>query len=348
MEIREITDKYIWEKFISESSPQSLFQSWNWGETIKKFQISILRLRSGQELKMKNLWRLGLYEKGKLIGIAQVQKVVARRGTFLHIRHGPIFKVWTKKYLNFLLDFLRQLSREQKVSFIRISPLIENSDKNKAFFQNLGFIDAPIHRMDGEYCWVLDIDRDESTILSGMRKTTRYLIRQAQKMNVEIVKSKNSKDLDEFITLYEHTAARHHFVKHKGIIEEFNRLMDDNQILLFKGYYQKKLLAGALIVFYNHQAIYHHSASEEGKIPVNYLLQWEAVKEAKKRGKTLYNFWGIAPEGNNRHPWRGLTLFKKGFGGRMIEYLHAKDLPLSTSYCATYLVEWFRKVLKGY
>ena len=40
--------------------------------------------------------------------------------------------------------------------------------------------------------------------------------------------------------------------------------------------------------------------------------------------------------------------FKKGFGGRIIEYLHAKDLPLSPSYCATYLLEWFRKVLKGY
>ncbi|GAI33015.1 unnamed protein product, partial [marine sediment metagenome] len=28
--------------------------------------------------------------------------------------------------------------------------------------------------------------------------------------------------------------------------------------------------------------------------PASYLLQWEAIKEAKNRGCKLYNFWGIA------------------------------------------------------
>ncbi len=340
MKIQEITDKNLWEQFISAHSPQSLFQSWNWGETIKKLQIS--------NYKLQILWRLGIYENEKLIGIAQVIKVVAKRGIFLHVRHGPVFSAWKSEYLHFFLDYLKTLAKVQKVSFIRISPLIDNSAENRSLVKNLGFRDAPIHAMDGEYCWILDLDKTEESLLAGMRKTTRYLIKQAQKIGAVIKQSKNTADLAEFLKLYNQTADRHNFVPHKGIREEFTELLKDNQINLFQGYYQNKLLSAALIVFYNHQAIYHHSASIEQKIPINYLLQWEVIKEAKRRGKSVYNFWGVAPEGKKRHPWKGLSLFKEGFGGRKIEYLHTQDYPLSLTYCATYILDTVRKFRKGY
>ena len=46
-----------------------------------------------------------------------------------------------------------------------------------------------------------------------MRKTTRYLIRQAEKNpDIKIEKSLNIKDLDLFKPVYADTAKRHHFV----------------------------------------------------------------------------------------------------------------------------------------
>lgn len=344
MEIREIHEKKIWEEFITKHAPQSLFQSWNWGETVRKCQM----FPTNVGIKCQMFWRLGLYDSDKLIGIAQVQLVKARRGTFLHIRHGPIFKLWRNDNFTYILDYLKQLSKSQNAAFIRISPLVENSQANIMFFRSFGFLDSPIHQMDGEYCWVLDLDKSDEQLFFSMRKTTRYLVRQAQKMGVKIVKKDDKTELNHFIALYEQTARRQHFVTHKGIKEEFANFLNDDQILLFEGYFHEKLLSGALILFYNHQAIYHHSASIDQKIPVNYLLQWEAIQEAKRRGKALYNFWGVAPEGNVRHPWQGLSLFKKGFGGRLVEYIHAKDLPLSPLYCATYMVEKVRKLWKGY
>lgn len=339
MKIQEINDKNLWEQFISAHSPQSLFQSWNWGEVTRIQNL---------ELGIKNLWRLGLFSDEKLIGIAQVVKITAKRGIFLHVRHGPIFSVWKEKYLLFFLDYLKTLAKDQKALFIRISPLIDNSAENQSLVKSLGFQDAPIHAMDGEYCWVLDLDEPEEQLLAGMRKTTRYLIKQAQKIGVVIKQSKNTADLAQFLKLYSQTADRHNFVPHKGIREEFSQLLKDNQICLFQGYYQSKLLCAALIVFYNHQAIYHHSASVEQRIPVNYLLQWEVIKEAKRRGKSVYNFWGVAPHEKKRHPWKGLSLFKEGFGGKVIEYLHAQDYPLSLLYCTTYILDTFRKFRKGY
>ncbi len=333
MEIKEIRDKNIWENFITHYSPEALFQSWAWGEAIKKDQ---------------RLWRWGLFEKNKLIGIAQVTKVEAKRGIFLHIRHGPIFSSLNIFHFGFFLNFLKRIAKKEKVIFLRISPLIADTEENRYFLKAFGFRNSPIHAMDGEYCWVLDTNRSEDELLMGMRKTTRYLIRRAERLGVEIVKSKKKEDLDDFFSLYEETARRHKFVQHKNIKEEFEEFLKDDQIMIFKGYYQKKLLAAALIIFYNHQAIYHHSASIEQKIPVNYLLQWEVIKEAKKRGKNIYNFWGIAPEGKSRHPWFGHSLFKKGFGGRVISYVHAQDFPFSIRYYVTYMIELLRKWQKGY
>lgn len=334
MEIKEIINKTIWENFIGEYSPISFFQSWNWGEVQRNIK--------------NKLWRLGIYDGNKLMGIAQVNKVLAKKGNFLHVRHGPILSVWSKKCFNFLLDYLKTLNKTEKTVFLRISPLLENNNENKSLFKHYGFIDAPIHAMDGEYCWVVDLKQTEDEILRRMRKTTRYLIKQAQKMDINIIKSKDKDDLIGFLSLYEQTAKRHNFIAHKGIMEEFEQLLADDEILLFMGFHQKKLLSAALIIFYNNQAIYHHSASIEQKVPVNYLLQWEVIKEAKARKIDLYNMWGITPPNKPRHPWKGLTIFKQGFGGEVKEYLHAKDLPFSISYCATYLWDWVRKIRKGY
>lgn len=328
--IKEVQSEKNWETFISDFSPQSLFQSWSWGETVKKVS------------------RVGNFSGDKLTSIAQIVKVNARRGRFLHIRHGPILSSWDKESLSVWVNYFISLAKKEYANFIRISPLIQNSEYNQKLLQDLHFRPSPIHAMDGEYCWILDLDKSEGELLSGMRKTTRYLIRQAEKIGVQIQKSKNPDDLEDFIKLYEITASRHGFNKHVGLYEEFMEFLKKDQILLFKGYFEGKLLSVALILFYNDQAIYHHSASIDQKIPVNYLLQWEAIKEAKRRNKKIYNFWGIAPSDRKTHPWYGLSLFKKGFGGRVVEYMHAQDLPISPKYLMTLMVESLRKIKKGY
>ena len=52
----------------------------------------------------------------------------------------------------------------------------------------------------------------------------------------------------------------------------------------------------------------------------------EAIKEAKKRGCKVYDFWGFTdPEKFPKHPWAGPTLFKMGFGGHKEEYVKTQD-----------------------
>ena len=172
MEIREITNKEIWENFLLGCDEKTFLQSWNWGEFNK--------------IMGNKIWRFGVSEMSNLIGLALVIKIKARRGTFLFVPHGPVIKIQNSirqladksQILEIFLEELKKIAKEQNCSFIRIAPVWKRIEENKKIFQDLDFRQAPIH-MHPEVTWELDLTPSEDEILmkGGMRKTTRYLIR---------------------------------------------------------------------------------------------------------------------------------------------------------------------------
>jgi lipid II:glycine glycyltransferase (peptidoglycan interpeptide bridge formation enzyme) len=224
-------------------------------------------------------------------------------------------------------------------------------EENIKIFKDLGFREAPIH-MHPEITWQLDITPPEEDLLMKMRKTTRYLIRQGIKNpDLKIIQSKKIEDVEIFNQLYRRTVSRHHFIPFSldYLKNEFKAFLADNQVSIFFAKYKEEILASAIIIFWQKIAFYHQGASslKHSKIPGSYLLQWEAIREAKKRGCELYNLWGIAPTDSLKHPWRGLTLFKKGFGGYKKEYIKTQDFVLSKKYWLNYIVEKIRKIKRG-
>jgi len=332
--IREVEDKNLWENFVARQGENTFLHSWNWGE-FNRTQGS-------------KIWRLGVFNDGSLWGVALVIKVKARRGTFLFVPQGPIFSDnFQFRTLNFqfLVDYLKDLASEENCDFIRVSPALDSSEENQKLFQGIGFRQAPIH-MHAELMWILDITSKEEKLLKDMRKTTRYSIHKAEKEGVQVIKSVSSDDVLRFNEVYKETARRHDFTPYSFdyLEKEFDSFINDNQVLVFLAKYKEKIIASAMIIFYDGAAFYHHGASSAkySNVPAAYLLQWEAIKEAKSRGCRLYNFWGISDESGN-HPWAGLTLFKKGFGGFSKEYLPAQDLPLRPQYWLSFMVEKIRK-----
>jgi lipid II:glycine glycyltransferase (peptidoglycan interpeptide bridge formation enzyme) len=331
---REVEQKEVWDEFVLTAAPGALFQTWDWGEVINK---------TGSPL-----WRIGAFDGTRIVGAMQITRVDARRGSFLHVRHGPVFASSSPSFMREATVFLSQHARKEGVWFVRVSPQIAATPEHDDLLRQLSYRPAPIHAMDAEQCWVLDLSATEEELLSHMRKTTRYEIRQAQKLGVNVKVSKDAKDVSAFLGLYGKTATRHGFIPHKGLKEEFLVFNKQNKAQLFLGYYEGALVSGAIVLFVGSQAIYHHGASILSKAPVSALVQWSAIVEAKKRGMKVYNFWGIAPEDKKNHPWRGITLFKKGFGGREVNFLHAQDLPVSPLYFVSFLVEYVRRLVRGY
>lgn len=338
--IKEITNKTLWEDFLSqqEINPYPFFQSWNWGEVQKNLGLSIQRL--------------GFFDNNdKLLGVFLLVEVKARRGHYFHLRHGPVLKKFNDLYIDCLIQYIKTLGRTNDVSFLRMSPLIRKDTEVHRLFAKKGFRNAPIHNMDAEVCWVLDISKSEEELLKNMRKTHRYLIRKGiENKELRIVKTRDVKDVEKFLPLYQSLSVRKHFIPHRGVTEEFDMFGNKDQETLYLAEYQGKIIAGALIAFINNNAIYRHSASDDTyrEIPAMHVILWEAIRDAKKREKNIFNFWGIAPTNSPNHPWQGLTLFKTGFGGEKQEYLHAQDLPLSLSYWKTYAIEFASKIIKGY
>lgn len=346
--IKEITDKSQWENFVLSQKPSTFLQSWNWGEFNRAMGYSV--------------FRLGIFDQNELVGAALVIKVNAKRGKFLFCPHVSITnhesRIANQGVWNLLFEYLKNLARQEKVDFVRISPLVENTLDNLKIFQDYGFRNAPVHMMHPELSWLVDISKPEEEILKGMRKTTRNLIRRAErplddargKENVEITEVKNIEGVEEFYKLHEQTVGRHGFVPFSKdyLKKEFEAFAPDNQISIFFAKRGGQILSSAIIVFYGGSAFYHHGASRTSKIPASHLLLWKIILEAKKRGCRTFNFWGIAPENKPKHPWAGLTLFKTGFGGYEEKYPHAQDLIISKKYWLNWLVESARRWKRGY
>ncbi|MFH1643222.1 MAG: peptidoglycan bridge formation glycyltransferase FemA/FemB family protein [Patescibacteria group bacterium] len=339
MRIKEIKNKKEWESFLSECSEKTFLQSWNWGE----FQ---------KEAEGGKIWRIGVFEENELIAISLIVLIKAKRGSFLFLPHGPVIKYQLSsiKYqvLKTLLKELRKISKEEKVDFIRISPIWERNKDNIRIFKDLGFRDAVIH-VHPELTWELKIDLPEEELLDGMRKTTRYLIKKATKdVDIEILKSQNLQDVEKFYNVYKTTAKRHHFVPFNRdyLDKEFSAFHEDNEIVIFLGKYKGEVVSSAMMIYWQQIGFYHQGASliKYSKIPVSYLLQWKAILEGKKRECSIYNFWGIAPENAKKHPWAGLSLFKKGFSGYKKLYVKTQDFPITKKYCLTRIFEKIRKI----
>jgi peptidoglycan pentaglycine glycine transferase (the first glycine) len=338
MTIREIERKEVWNSFLLECPQKTFCQSWNWGEFNKSMGDTV--------------WRFGIFSKDELIAVAQTIFVNAKRGKFLFVPHGPVFngKMDIVAMRSFL-EYLKGLGKKEGAIFIRFSPIVERSEENVNLFRKLGTRNAPIH-MHPELTWELDLKVSEDDLLRGMRKTTRYLVKQAEKNpDVKVEKSQSTEDLDAFEDVYLKTADRHSFTPFsmKYLKKELDAFKESDEILIFSGKYKGEIVSSAMIIFTGNNAFYHQGASslKYPKVPVSYLLQWEAIKEAKRRGCEFYNFWGIAPEDEiekaKNHPWAGLSLFKKGFGGYKKEYVKTQDYPLSLRYWPTFIFEELRK-----
>lgn len=352
MILREITSKDEWEGFLEKCARKTFLQSWNWGE----FNIA-----TGNQ----KIWRFGVYSNNEILAVVFVAKVSAKRGTFLFVPHGPVLKEELlgkdkKEILQAIFTELKSIAKNEKADFIRVASLFDENQENYALFSEFGFRKAPMHASAYEATWKLDIFAPEDELLANMRKTTRYLIKKVSgNTDVSIHLSSDPADVAVYQELNKKVAQRQNFTPFSDsfIKNEFEIFAKDNQALFVFGRHQGKVVAGAMVIFWPASpvggsgiAFYHQAGSlgEFAKLSIPYLLQWEAIREAKRRGCKVYDFWGFTdPEKFPKHPWAGPTLFKMGFGGYKEEYVKTQDFPLSKKYWINYIIETARKIKRG-
>ncbi len=317
--------------------PEANFlHSWNWGEFHESLGHKVLRY--------------GFYKNSKLVGVTQGVIEPARRGRHMVIVGGPILDWNDQKIVTEWRDTVKKAAADNKCIFVRLRPQLLDMLSNRANIRKLGFHKSPMHAT-ADLTSQLNLSLSEEELKHAMRKGTRYEINRSTKLGIEVSSSNDTKDIDEFYKLQLATAQRQGFVpfSKKFLNEQFKAFAKDGKVLLYRSTYEGQLLAMAFIIFYGKEAAYHYGASTDlaRKFPGAYAIQWQAIAEAKKRGCTRYNFWGITDHGQTKHRFYGVSVFKRGFGGQDVAYVPAHDLIINpVVYPLTYSFETARRKLR--
>jgi len=332
-----VTNKQEWEAFLKTQDPAIYVQSWNYGEFNK--------------LEGDDFFVLGLYRGEKLIGGSLLIHIHAKRGDFLYAPYGPLLKYKFADQVEIFTQAVKAEAEKRKVAFVRISPFQEDSPELRELMKQNGFRKAPMH-MIAETTRILPLSEGEVDLLKHMKQNHRNLIRRAKREGVVIKTSDSIEDVKKVHELLKATSKRHHFIPFslKYLEREFKAFDKINGVRIYLAYYQDELLAASIVYFYGDTVVYKHGASnmKHPKIPASYAIQWQAIQDGLTRNFKYYNFWGIAPKGNKKHPYYGITHFKKGFGGYTLDLLPAHDLIITPKYWFNWLIETFRRLKRGF
>lgn len=301
-----------WNDFVKNHPLSNIHQYSAWGH----FQAKIS--------SRGKYWIIVIEKDGKIVaGTLFIRHKIRGKYTWLYAPRGPLLnkEINADSQLNILLKAMSPIAQEQNAIFLRIDPYYHHgkSPINGFKFTKYGF--QPQHTI------ILDISESEEDILKQMKPKGRYNIRLAEKKGVKIIKSNN---INAFFELLEETTERDAFHGHGvNYYNEMLQTLGEEHAALYLAEYDGEIIAGTMMTYFNDTATYYYGASgnKHRNVMAPYLLHWQAIKDAKNAGYSKYDLFGIAPENIENHPWKGVTEFKKKFGGKEYEYFPAQEHP---------------------
>lgn len=299
----------------------------------------------------KNLYFKGTSYLGDFY-VSVLLRNFVKKFTLAYIPLGVTFSTFTQEgfhydsveYVNFLVEFKEELKNHiPKNTFcLRIDPPIDfYSLEAKNDFLNLvkqiqREITPALTDIQPPDTVILNLLKSEDELLSSMKSKWRYNVRLAEKKGVTIEKC-GAEAIEDFYKIFTETATRDGIAVHgknyyKSLLELSSENTEKAEVSLFVAKHEGDVLAGIITLFTETEAVYLYGASSNLKrnLMATYLLQWEAIKQAKAFGSKQYDFYGIPPENDENHPMYGLYRFKTGFGGDecIIHRIGSLDAPL--------------------
>ena len=318
----------------------------NWQEIIKNFPEANF-LQSPAYGKMNELLGDKVIEEdfgGK--GRALIIVRNAKRGRYLEIPCGPLLDYSNEELVTSAFKKIAEIAKKEKCVFVRVRPQLKNSPENLRILATLGLKKSPMH-LAAEHTVIIDLNKPEDELLANMRRQTRYEVRRAAKQGIIVEKSNNEAIFKEFRKVQAATAKRQGFVPPnlKTLLAEKESFGENIAIYVAKTSDGQPIAYG-MIIKDGKEGDYYEAASTDlnRKMPGAYALLWQVMKDLKAEGYERFNLWGIAPPGQPNHRYAGVTTFKTGFGGEVVEYVPAHDMIISKAkYLKNWVVETARK-----
>ena len=314
MEIREIHNS-------SEYNPLSIdknalfTQAWFYGEW--------------QEAMGRKVRRFEMRNNSETVGYFQVIKYPLLFGkNILYIPHGPVVKAANDEHqIKEFSKILTHIATEENAIFVRFDSRFHNSNYGSK---------VPLYAHHSVYfqpkCeWVLDIDKPENELLGDMPKDSRYDIRYAENkgVKVEILDNNLINYIDDFYSLMGKTAQRGNFNLHPKKYYEnilINCEKNNNAFFVVANHNSNIVVINFVLIFGETAYVVFGGSDDRFKhLRAPRLVYWRGMIEAKNRGCKFYNFGAVSPD-SGYESYEGISEFKKGFGGKMLEHPDSYDL----------------------
>ncbi len=304
-----------WNAYIAHAPNGHVLQAWEWGE---------VKQHTGW-----NTVRMALCDEGEIRAAAQVliRTLPLGMGCLAYVPKGPVLDYGDAPLLAHTMASLRSLAAEHRVISLKIEPEIAESSHLTDRLLLLGLRPSSPVQMRSTI-WV-DLSPDEDDILARQKQKTRYNTKLAMRKGV-IISSGNVDQVGDWYRMYASTAERDGFTIHG--LEYYKVVMENlgaaGQAHLLLAHHDGDLLAGIIVFRFGHVAQYMYGASsnEKRNLMAPYLLQWEAMRLAKREGVTIYDLWGIPDRLEENEDLWGVYRHKRGYGGDIVRYAGAFDI----------------------
>ncbi|HUD19606.1 MAG TPA: peptidoglycan bridge formation glycyltransferase FemA/FemB family protein [Patescibacteria group bacterium] len=291
-------------------------------------------------------YKIGIVEKDKLVGGTIISKYAHYKGrNTIEITEGPVLpynnpeKAETMFHMLISeIDTVADLTGENRTSHLSIEPKLTSIP---AYFSR--FRKAPVDQLPLRTL-LIDLHKSDNELLREMKPKCRYNIKVATKNDVRITKTTLPDGINDFLRLYTPFVKRTGF---DGKDEDYflclaDLLVRETDAVIYFAVLGNEILGTAMVLYYGHVATFLYGASSEKKknMMAPYLLHWEIIRDAKKRGLAWYDFYGLAPgEDTETHPWQGFSVFKRKFGGVEVNYIGGYDFVYNEALYKRHLLE---------
>lgn len=317
MVLKEKIEEY--DEFIKNHERGHFLQSREWANVKKSWKNEIVIIRD---------------ENNEIKGTMSIliRKIPFLGCSIMYCPRGPVYDIKNTQIGKEIMGKVKKLAKKYKTCIFEMDPDIEiTNEEYKKSLEEIGFKFQKHKKneyiktgMQPKSVFRLNLkDKKEEDIFKFFSSKTRYNIRLAQKKGV-IIRKGEKKDLKKLYSIFIETGKRDGFFIRS--YEYFENLYDSMQKYsqIYLAEYEGQVIAGILVIYYARKAWYLYGGSSNcsRNVMPNYLLQWEAIKEAIQKKCCYYDFRGVLGcKGDENAPGYGLYKFKKGFNSNFLEFI---------------------------
>ena len=181
--------------------------------------------------------------------------------------------------------------------------------------------------------WLLDLTVDEDGLRAGLESGHRSRINAAPRRGITVRCSDDPDEVEIFLGLQRLAGDRSGFA---GQSAPYHRtlaqvLMPLGMARLYVAEAEGTPVSASICFDFGATRYYAFSASdpERGrKLGAGPPLLWTMILDARARGATTFDFWGVLCTDQPGHPWRGFSQFKRAFGGSLLQRAGTWEIPL--------------------